>query len=142
MVEISPLSVVPAVCQERGQLELTCNTTSGLEQRWQFNVVSEKVHYVGISISIVGVSGIPIAPLSIGIAMVNFSRLSGQFELPLISRVTISPVSRGLNGTEVRCFEVDTNLVATTTIRISDAQQFGKTLYYNGKIYNNIIELT
>ena len=108
-------------CLEGDQLELTCNTTTGLDHRWEFTVFPRPA-------TITGVSGIPIAPLSIGIAMVNFSRLSGQFDLPLISRVTISPVSSGLNGTVVSCFEVDTDLllVATTTIQTIDTQQFGK----------------
>ena len=64
-------------------------------------------------------------------SVITFSRLSSQDVLPLVSRVTVNPVSSGLNGTVVNCFEgiSSTDLVATTTIRIIDSQQlnYGKT---------------
>ena len=47
-------------------------------------------------------------------------RLSGTDSLPLISRMTVSSVSRSLNGTVVKCFEGSSSTVsvATTTIYI------------------------
>ena len=111
-----------------------CNTTSGLDHRWEFTVVPENASYTTRRpISLTGVSGIPTTPLSIGNSMITFSRLSGPNILPLISRITISPVSRGLNGTVVSCFELATNSVATTTIQIIDTQQFGRTSIPHGK---------
>ena len=64
--------------------------------------------------------------------------------LPLISRVVVSPVSSGLNGTVVNCFEgsSSTDSVATTTIRIIDHGQFGKpdtTVYGKGVYIGYII---
>ena len=128
MHQISPSPVAP-VCQEGDQLELTCNSTLGLDHQWLFTVVPENVSYTRAPVSSIGVSGIPM-PLLISGSTITFSRLSGQFDLPLISRVTISSVGRGLNGTVVSCVELDTNLVATTTIRIIDSRQFGKTPKY------------
>ena len=131
VVEISPS---PVVCQAGNQqtgdqLELMCNTTSTLEHRWEFTVFPENVSYTRSPVSSIGVSGITTAPLIIGTSMITFSRLSGPNVQPLVSMITINPVSRGLNGTVVNCFELDTNLVATTTIQIIyiDSQQFGKT---------------
>ena len=116
------------VCQERDQLELMCNT-SGIDHQWQFTVFPENVSYTRAPVESTGTSGIPM-PLLIGTSTITFSRLSDQFDLPLISRVTISSVGRGLNGTVVSCVELDTNLVATTTIQFIDSQRFGKTPQY------------
>ena len=57
-------------------------------------------------------------------------RLSGRDSLPLMSRMTVTPVDRSLNGSVVSCFEgtSSTESVATTTIRIIDPSQFGKKL--------------
>ena len=128
MVEISPSPVAP-VCQEGDQLELTCNTTTGIDHQWLFTVLPENVSHTAAPVSSIGASGIPM-PLLISGSTITFSRLSDQNVLPLISRGTISSVSGGLNGTVVSCFELDTNLVATTTIRIIDSRQFGKTPKY------------
>jgi hypothetical protein len=125
VVEISP-SPVTLVCQVGNQLELTCNTTSGIDHRWEFTVFPEDVSYTAEPVSSIGMSGVPLEPLIIGTSTITFSRLSGQNVLPLISRVTVSPVSSSLNGTVVSCFDLDTNLFATTTIQIIDPQQFGK----------------
>ena len=132
VVEISPSPVGP-VCQERDQLEVICNTTLGIDHQWKFTVFPENVSHTAAPVSSIGasLSGIPM-PLLISSSTITFSRLSDQNVLPLISRVTISSVRRGLNGTVVSCVELDTNLVATTTIQIIDYRQFGKTpQYYN-----------
>ncbi len=130
VVDISPsgqgVDVAP-VCQAGDQLELMCTTTSGTDHRWEFTVFPENVSYTRRPVSSTGVSGIPTTPLSIGTSMITFLRLSGQNVLPLISRIIIDPVSSTLNGTVVNCFELATNLVATTTIQIIDSRQFGKT---------------
>ena len=128
MVEISPSPVAP-VCQEGDQLELMCNTTTGIDHQWLFTVFPENVSYTVAPVSSIGESGIPM-PLLISASMITFSRLSDQNVLPLMSRVTINSVSRGLNKTVVSCCELDTNLVATTTIQIIDSRQFGKTPQY------------
>jgi hypothetical protein len=135
VVEISPSPVAP-VCQAGDQLELRCTTTSGTDHGWEFTVFPENVSYTRRPVSSIGVSGLPTTPLSISTSMITFSRLSGPNVLPLISRITVSPVSSGLNGTVVNCFELATNLVATTIIQIIDPQQFGKIpVMWKGYIY-------
>ena len=83
-----------------------------------------------VQVSSDGPSGEP-PPVTINNAVITFSRLSSQDSLPLVSRLTISPVSSGLNGTVVNCFDCfsSTESVATTTIRIIDPGKFGKKLY-------------
>ena len=126
-MEISPSSVAP-VCQTGDRLELTC-TSSGTAHRWEFIVFPENMAHTTAPVISDGTSGIPL-PLTFSGSVITFSRLSGQDVLPLVSRVTVSPVSSGLNGTVVNCFEgiSSTDLVATTTIRIIDSRQlnFGK----------------
>ena len=125
VVEISHSTVAP-VCQAGDQLKLTC-TSSGTFHRWEFTGFPESMIHTTTPITSAGTSGVP-PPLTFSSSMITFSRLSGQNESPLVSRVTISPVSSGLNGTVVNCFEgiESTDSVATTTIRIIDSRQFGK----------------
>ena len=76
--------------------------------------------YVQAPVTPVGPSGIP-SPVRINTTVFTYnSRLSGPGSLPLISRLTINPVSRGLNGTVVNCFNgsASTEPVAATTIYI------------------------
>ena len=52
----------------------------------------------------------------------NVLRVSGQDESPLVSRLVISPVSNGLNWTEVNCTELAINnentAMASTTLSV------------------------
>ena len=128
-VELSPSSVAP-VCQAGDQLELTC-TSSGIVHRWEFTVFPENMTHTTSPVTSQGTSGVPTEPLTFSSSMVTFFRLSGQNESPLVSRVGVNPVSTGLNGTVVKCFEglSSTDSVATTTIRIIDTTNFGKKLF-------------
>ena len=119
LMEISPSGVAP-VCLVGDQLELTCSSSSGIEHRWEFTVFPENVTYTPRPITFLGASGIPTSPLTISTSTITFSRLSGQGSLPLVSRIVVSPVSSGLNGTVVNCFEgsTSTDSVAATTIYI------------------------
>ena len=121
-MELSPSPVAP-VCQAGDQLELTCNTTAGIaiEHRWEFTVFPENVTHTGRPVESIGVSGIP-PLLAINTSTITFSRLSGPNDLSLISRVTVNPVSIGVNGTVVKCIDIDTNSVAITTIYILGAR--------------------
>ena len=125
LVELSPSRVAP-VCQEGGQLELTCNTISGttIEHRWEFTVFPENVTHKTSPVTALGMSGIPAGPVSVSTSMITFSRLSGQNDLSLVSVIRVNSVSRDLNGTVVNCID-DTDSVATTTIIIIDSWQFG-----------------
>ena len=118
-VEISPSAVAP-VCQVGDELELTCATT-GIFLRWEITVFPENMTHVATPVSSVGSSGIP-PPLMIGSSTFNLSRLSGPDSSPLMSRMVVNPVSSGLNGTVVNCFEgsSSTDTVATTTVQVID----------------------
>ena len=102
-VEISPCGVA-LVYQAGDQFELTC-TVSGVALNGEFPVFPENVTHTTTPVtSIGGTSGIP-QPLTISSSTITFSRLSSQDSLPLISRIVVSPVNSGLNGTVVNCFE-------------------------------------
>ena len=109
---------IAPVCQVGNQLELSCSVT-GIFLRWEFTIFPENMTYVQTPVTSSGPSGIP-PPVRINTTMFTYSRLSGPSSLPLISRLTINPVSRGLNGTVVNCFEGSTSTepVAKTTIYI------------------------
>ena len=94
LVELSP-SPVPLVCQEGGQVELTCNTTSGtaIDHRWEFTLLPENETYTTPPVTSLGMSGVP-RPQNIGTYTVTFSRLSGPNVLSLVSMVTINPTQR------------------------------------------------
>ena len=49
----------------------------------------------------------------------NVSRVSSQDELPLVSRLLINPVSKGLNGTKMTCTERVTNTENTAMASIT-----------------------
>ena len=125
-MEISPSAEAPA-CQVGDQLELTCTTTTGINHRWEFTVFPENMTHTS-HVTSLGISGTS-PSLTISNSMITFLRLSDQDSLPLISRAVVNPVSSGLNGTVVNCFEgiSSTDSVATTIIRIIDPGQFGKT---------------
>ena len=126
VVEISPLAVAP-VCQAGDELELTC-TSSGTIHRWEVTVMMPQTMIYELTpiLSIGGTSQL----VTINNSTVTTSRLSGQYSLPLMSRIVVNPVSAALNGTVVNCFEgsSSTESLATTTIRIIDPGQFGKIL--------------
>ena len=128
VVELSPSPVAP-VCQAGDQLELTCSTSSKTDHSWEFTVFPENMTHA-IAVTSAGPSGTFPALLPISSSMITTSRLSSQDSAPLVSRVVVSPVNSGLNGTVVKCLEgiSPTDSVATTTIRIIDSRRFGKTL--------------
>ena len=113
------------ICRSGG--DLSFRSGSNLPGRGSAAVFPENITYTPRPVTLLGASGIPITPLKISNSMITFSRLPAQGSLPLISRIVVSPVSSGLNGTVVNCFEgsVSTDSVATTAI---NPHQFGKTL--------------
>ena len=121
-MEISP-SVVAPVCQAGDQLELMC-TTSGALQTWQLTVISGAAmiynNNIMRSVQSAGPSGVANSqPLIINFTITfTFSRLSTRDFLSLISRLSISSVSGGLNEVQVNCVDVVTFESAMTTILI------------------------
>ena len=91
-------------------------------------MIPQTMTFTGIAVfTSIGRSG-ALRQVMINNSTLTASRLSGDDSLPLISRLTVHPVSSGLNGAVVNCFEGSTamNSVSTTTIRIIDSGQFGK----------------
>ena len=92
VVELSPSAA----------MDLTC-TSSGTAHRWEFTVFPENmVHTVAPVISD-GTGGIP-PPLTFSGSVITFSRLSSEDVLPLVSRVTIRPVSSGAVVTVLKAY--------------------------------------
>ena len=52
----------------------------------------------------------------------NYSRISAEDSTPVVSQLSIGPVPRGLNGTEVNCIDVETTEGALTVIIIIECQ--------------------
>ena len=121
VVEIFPSLVAP-VCQVGDRLELTCSVT-GAFLIWEFAVSQENGSPVTFRPDVTsdGPSGVA-SPVMVNSTTFSFSRLSAQDGSPLISRMTIIPVSEGLNGVQVSCMDVEVSESATTTIRIIDAR--------------------
>ena len=110
--------MVAPVCQSGDQLELTC-TTSGVIQTWQLVSNPESGAVTQLQqVSSAGSSGLDSGPRIINSITFNSSRLSSQGSSPLISRMTVNPVSEGLNGSEVNCVDTLASESATTTILI------------------------
>ena len=106
---ISP-SGVATVCSGH-QLELTC-TTSGPIHEWSFSFIPNPL---GIS------SGNPDnQTVRVNSTTFNFWRVSSEDSLPLISRLLISPVSGGLNGSSFSCMDVATSESVSTSINVID----------------------
>ena len=58
----------------------------------------------------------------------TFSRISAQNEWPLVSKLLISPVTTGLNGTVVNCTAVPVMETASTTVYISNRLHNGMSI--------------
>ena len=91
LVEISPSPVAP-VCQVGDQLELRCSST-GIIHRWEIIVMMTKTMTTRINVlSYTGSGQSPVVRLNNSIF--TAPRLSGLGSLPLMSKMTITPVSR------------------------------------------------
>ena len=119
VVEISP-SVIAPVCQAGDQLKLTCSTL-GVLHTWRFTAITESGAAMTFtrSVSSHGPTGVDSQPLIINSTIhFTYSRLSSQNILPLVSRITVNPMTEGLNGTRVNCFDGITSEQMATTIHI------------------------
>ena len=58
--------------------------------------------------------------LTVNSTVFNFSRISARNRMPVVSRLVISPVSNGLDGTVVNCVDVDAAEVLSTKIIIGE----------------------
>ena len=128
MVTISPSGVAP-VCFG-GQLELMCTTSlTGRFLQWSFSLIcgsdTTPTEFTQIIIPSVSESE-AMSYLIVNSVTFNFSRISVQNSLPLMSRLLAGPVSRALNGIEVNHEELDTAERNVTVINVIKCQCPGK----------------
>ena len=112
-VTITPPEVAP-VCGG-GQLELNC-TTTGSVLEWRIipeqnhSQLSAQTHYPTRNRS-----------FQYGDSTVTFTRLSHSMQV-ISYRIVISPVSNSLNGTEVKCTDLENQESSSTVISVVNAQ--------------------
>ena len=112
---------VAPVC-DGDQLELTCTTTGSLLE-WRFSVIRGNATTATEFSRIIIATGS--ASDSMSLIVVNtttfrFSRTSAEDSLPVMSRLLIGRVSRGLNGIVINCEDVGTSEVSSTTVVIRE----------------------
>jgi hypothetical protein len=125
VVTISPSGVAP-VCPG-GQLELMCTTsTTGMFLRWSFDLIrgneATPTHFTRT----ITPSSLTMSYLIVNSVTFNFSRISAQNSLPLMSQLLIGPVIEGLNGIEVNCEDIDSSERVATVIYVVECQCPGK----------------
>ena len=115
---ISPPEIA-SVCAG-DNVTLICNTT-GRFLVWSFFLIPENetvpmgyMHALQHS----GPNHLQVSEQRIGSTTFLYSRSSAENALPLISTLSISPVSEDLNGTVVNCTDVSTSDTASTMINI------------------------
>ena len=113
---ISPGGTASACLGE--QLELTCDTTGNFLE-WSFNLIYENgtSRRSMLTIQSIGESD-QMHQFRINSITFTSIRISTRGSLPLMSNLTISPVTRGLNGTPVNCEDQETGELSSTVISI------------------------
>ena len=120
---ISPMTVAP-VCNVGIPLNITCNTSLQFIS-WsilQEGTLEMLVNDVQINSRDAG-NQMMTTPVK-NLATVTFARSSARFASPLISTLSVDSVSIGLNGTVVRCTDID--LVNGSPVSMTSAQTFIK----------------
>ena len=116
-VTLSPSGVAP-VCSGY-QLELMCTITGELLQ-WKFNMIrGNETTAIRITRTITSTRS-AMLNVTINSTVFDFSRISAHSSVPVISRLVISPVSNGLNGTVMNCVNVEAGDVLSTTIIVEE----------------------
>lgn len=111
---ISPLNVVD-VCSGH-ELELTCSV-QGDFLRWNSDLFHE------ITLQSFGQNDQRMVQ-QVNSVTVTTWRVSAS---PLMSRLSINPVTNALNGTMITCVDLDSpNMTATTTIRVVNKEMMGR----------------
>ena len=97
---------------------------------WRINVTSvARIYRRGITSE--GGTATQTSYLIINNSTITFSRISNENDIPLVSRLSINPVSDHLNGTEVTCEDVEFTLesaFSTTVIVQANTQIKGTRL--------------
>jgi hypothetical protein len=112
-----------------GQLELMCTTsTAGMFLQWSFDLIRGRETTPTHFTRTVTPSSSTMSYLIVNSVLFNFSRISAQASLPLMSQLLIGPLIEGLNGIEVNCEDINSSERATTVITVVECQCPGK--YY------------
>ena len=124
-----PPSGVAPVCYG-GQLELMCTTSiTGMLLQWSFSLICGSdmtpTHFTRTIIPSVSTNG-AMSYLIVNSVTFNFSRISAQNSLPLMSQLLIGPADGRLNGTEVNCEDLDSSERTVTVINVIECQCTGK----------------
>jgi hypothetical protein len=116
-VSLSP-SGIASICHGE-QLNLVCTSHGGFLE-WSFfaNDGLSDGRYTRILSTISQMS-----QLMINQTVFTFSRISGENSLPLTSRLSISPIGGGLNGTLVNCTDLATFNTSSATIDVVNEGQ-------------------
>ena len=118
--------MMASVCHVNDALNITCTTPSVQFIGWSIMVVNER----GTLEEIIGYStstdrSQQVTPMMVNSTSFTFMRSSAQYDVPLISTLSIDKVSIGLNGTVVHCMEADSSSMMkaseSTTIHIIGA---------------------
>ena len=125
---LSPPGFAP-VCSGN-QLELLCTTTGGFLQ-WRFHVIRGNETMATEFARTFRSSGTAMSELTVNSTVFSFSRTSAENILPVMSRLLISPVTSGLNGTVINCVDVDTAELSSTTVIIRERESLHGINYYN-----------
>ena len=128
-VTISPSGTASA-CQG-DQLELTCVIT-GRFLEWSFPLIPEGDTTARRYARVLNPNS-PTSALEVNSITFTFSIISAGNNLPLISRLLISQVSNGLDGTEVNCTDIGTSETVSTLITtiLSGDSIFGRLFKLN-----------
>ena len=116
---LSPSEEAALIC-EGEQFELICSTNVSILQLTSSPLQNEQGRMQTFMrfISSPGESQ-QASSLIMNSTSFNVSRVSSQDELPLVSRLLINPVSKGLNGTKMTCTERVTNTENTAMASIT-----------------------
>jgi hypothetical protein len=98
----------------------------GIFLKWSFDLIrgseTTPTHFTRT----ITPSSLTMSYLIVNSVTFNFSRISAQASLPLMSQLLIGPITEGLNGIEVNCEDVDSSERVATVINVVECQCPGK----------------
>ena len=121
MVTIYPPGTVSAC--NGGQLELAC-TTSGNYHEWIFYVVPSNGTNISEYARLLTTNGDQRSNLTVNSIMFTFHRKSMRGSLPLITSLTIDPISSGYLGAEVICTDKESSNSSSVFLNIINGSDF------------------
>ena len=116
-----PSEAVARVCQAGDEFELTCSTNETY-LKWSFMARNRlgRFQEYGPRFIYSEDASQQTADIAVNSTIFTITRTSAQNSSPLISTLVINSVNRSLNGTVMKCEDVETTMPATTTIQFID----------------------